>query len=132
MNLKHVNGVATNEGAIVDLGAEEKYYPTCYKCYRREIDKAMLGKLQSGSPTESLTLSQLQNSQPRENRAFKPICVLSSSPTLSGMPTSKRTGRPLAALAPPPQRRGVVGDPGGLKITIFARLGVLQLAPLLI
>src|SRR5690606_8039211 len=37
MNLKHVNGVATNEGPSVELGAEEKYFPTCYKCYRREV-----------------------------------------------------------------------------------------------
>ena len=46
MNLKHVNGLATNEGASVDLGAEEKYLPTCYRCYRQEIDKALLLKLQ--------------------------------------------------------------------------------------
>lgn len=46
MNLKHVNGVATNEGATVDLGADEKYFPACYRCYRREIDKGLLSKLQ--------------------------------------------------------------------------------------
>ncbi len=46
MNLKHVNGVATNEGPVVDLGAEEKYFPTCFNCYRREIDKGLLSKLQ--------------------------------------------------------------------------------------
>ena len=40
MNLKHVNGVAVAEGASVELGAEEKYLPTCYRCYRREIDKS--------------------------------------------------------------------------------------------
>lgn len=50
MNLKHVNGVATNEGASVDLGAEEKYFPTCYKCYCRELDKAQFLK---GKPTAS-------------------------------------------------------------------------------
>lgn len=42
MNLKHVNGVATCEGPSVDLGAEEKYFPTCYKCYRKEINKGIL------------------------------------------------------------------------------------------
>ncbi len=41
MNLKHVNGLATSEGASVELGAEEKYFPTCYKCYRTEIEKAL-------------------------------------------------------------------------------------------
>ncbi len=40
MNLKHVNGVATNEGPSIELGAEEKYFPTCYKCYARELDKS--------------------------------------------------------------------------------------------
>jgi thymidine kinase len=46
MNLKHVNGLATCEGPSVELGAEEKYFPTCYKCYRREIDKARIVRLQ--------------------------------------------------------------------------------------
>jgi thymidine kinase len=52
MNLKHVNGVATNEGAVIDLGADEKYFPTCYNCYRREIDKGLLTKLQ-GAPQKA-------------------------------------------------------------------------------
>lgn len=42
MNLKHVQGVATNEGVSIDLGAEEKYYAACYKCYRREIEAGLL------------------------------------------------------------------------------------------
>lgn len=41
MNLKHVNGVATNEGEAIELGAEEKYFPACYKCYTQEIRKAV-------------------------------------------------------------------------------------------
>lgn len=45
MNLKHVNGLATNEGPTVELGAEEKYFPACYRCYQREIEKALLSKL---------------------------------------------------------------------------------------
>jgi thymidine kinase len=48
MNLKHVNGLATSEGPSVELGAEEKYFPTCYKCYCREINK---GKARSASKT---------------------------------------------------------------------------------
>lgn len=44
MNLKHVQGVATNVGATIDLGTEEKYYPACYKCYRREIDASPMTK----------------------------------------------------------------------------------------
>jgi thymidine kinase len=46
VNLKHTNGLATNEGPTVDLGAEEKYFPACYKCYRREIEQGKLARLQ--------------------------------------------------------------------------------------
>ena len=42
MNIKHVNGKATCEGPAVELGAEEKYLPTCYKCYRRELEHSAL------------------------------------------------------------------------------------------
>lgn len=35
-NLKHVNGVATLEGPAVALGAEEKYFPACYACYKEQ------------------------------------------------------------------------------------------------
>jgi thymidine kinase len=49
VNLKHVNGVATNEGPTVDLGAEEKYFPACYRCYRAEIDKGLLSKIQGAA-----------------------------------------------------------------------------------
>lgn len=44
MNLKHVNGIATNVGPSVELGAEEKYFPACYKCYSKEIEKGLLMK----------------------------------------------------------------------------------------
>lgn len=47
MNLKHVNGIATNVGPTVELGAEEKYFPTCYQCYGREIEKAFSQKAKS-------------------------------------------------------------------------------------
>jgi thymidine kinase len=40
LNLKHVNGVADTKGPTVQLGAEEKYYPTCFHCYRREVASA--------------------------------------------------------------------------------------------
>jgi thymidine kinase len=32
-NLKHVNGKADTSGPVVQLGAEEKYYPCCFMCY---------------------------------------------------------------------------------------------------
>jgi thymidine kinase len=41
MNMKHVNGVATVEGPSIQLGAEELYYPACYRCYTKQIKKAM-------------------------------------------------------------------------------------------
>lgn len=50
MNLRYVNGHAVCEGPVVELGAEEKYFPACYKCYCREIDKGRLAQLQA-SPT---------------------------------------------------------------------------------
>jgi thymidine kinase len=37
MNLKHIGGVPTLQGASIDLGAEEKYYPACYACYREQL-----------------------------------------------------------------------------------------------
>jgi len=40
MNLKHVNGIAVDEGPSVELGAEEKYFPSCYKCYVAELKRA--------------------------------------------------------------------------------------------
>ena len=39
-NLKHVNGKADCTGPAVQLGAEEKYYPTCFPCYRRSLIEA--------------------------------------------------------------------------------------------
>ena len=36
-NLKHVNGVADCTGPAVQLGAEEKYFPTCFNCYRSSL-----------------------------------------------------------------------------------------------
>lgn len=42
MNLKHVNGVATNQGPSVDLGAEEKYVPACCRCYHIKIAQGLL------------------------------------------------------------------------------------------
>lgn len=43
-NLKHVNGVATLAGPAIDLGAEEKYYPACYSCYKSQISAAGVQK----------------------------------------------------------------------------------------
>lgn len=40
MNLKHSNGVATVEGPSVDLGAEEKYFPACWRCYTTQVEAA--------------------------------------------------------------------------------------------
>ncbi len=49
MNLKHVNGRATHEGPSVDLGAEEKYFPTCYKCYQKALNKGLLSAVLDSS-----------------------------------------------------------------------------------
>jgi thymidine kinase len=39
-NLKHVDGQATIDGAQVELGAEEKYLPSCHYCYSEQLNKA--------------------------------------------------------------------------------------------
>lgn len=46
-NLKHLNGIATLDGPSVQLGAEELYYPVCYGCYIKELDKSAKQKLQN-------------------------------------------------------------------------------------
>lgn len=40
LNLKHVNGLADTEGPAVQLGAEEKYFPCCFPCYRNSLNEA--------------------------------------------------------------------------------------------
>lgn len=40
LNLKHVNGVATVDGPSIQLGAEELFYPTCFKCYSSQVKSA--------------------------------------------------------------------------------------------
>lgn len=37
MSLKFLNGRATLEGPTIDLGAEEKYHPACFHCYREKL-----------------------------------------------------------------------------------------------
>jgi thymidine kinase len=36
-SLKHVNGRGSIAGPSVDLGAEEKYFPVCARCYEHEL-----------------------------------------------------------------------------------------------
>ncbi|MBM3207582.1 MAG: thymidine kinase [Chlamydiae bacterium] len=40
LNLRHVDGVACFDGPVVQLGTEERYYPTCYSCYADQIEKS--------------------------------------------------------------------------------------------
>jgi thymidine kinase len=54
MNLKHVNGIAVNEGPSVELGAEEKYLPSCYECYRTELQKSKLLRKQKTPALEGV------------------------------------------------------------------------------
>lgn len=37
VNIKHVAGKATLEGPTVQVGAEERYLPACYSCYKSQI-----------------------------------------------------------------------------------------------
>ena len=54
MNLKLVNGFAVDEGATIELGQEEKYLPTCYRCYSNAIINGRIHQDQ----TKSLFLSE--------------------------------------------------------------------------
>ncbi|MBI5346197.1 MAG: thymidine kinase [Chlamydiae bacterium] len=45
MNLKHVDGVATIDGPSIQLGCEELFYPSCYGCYRKQIEDGKMGKI---------------------------------------------------------------------------------------
>ncbi len=46
MNLKYVDGHAVDAGPSVELGAEEKYLPACFKCYQLELQKSLLDQTQ--------------------------------------------------------------------------------------
>ena len=47
MNLKHVNGIATVDGPSIQLGAEEMYFPTCYRCYKEQVNDGKRTKAKS-------------------------------------------------------------------------------------
>jgi thymidine kinase len=47
MNMKHVNGKVTITGPAIQLGAEEMYFPTCYTCYKKQIDEALSQRAES-------------------------------------------------------------------------------------
>lgn len=47
-NLKHVDGKATLDGPAVQLGAEEKYFPVCFKCYLKQTEEAKLQEQLAG------------------------------------------------------------------------------------
>jgi len=51
MNLKHVNGIATEEGPSIQIGAEEMYYPTCYSCYHQALHETKKSIKQSQAAT---------------------------------------------------------------------------------
>lgn len=64
LNLKHVNGVATNEGPSVDLGSEEKYFPVCYKCYKSQLSKATLHAVQDFALKKDLSNGSALTTRP--------------------------------------------------------------------
>lgn len=39
MNLKHIDGLPTLDGPTIHLGAEERYFPACYRCYTTQLTK---------------------------------------------------------------------------------------------
>ena len=61
MNLKHVNGKADTEGPAVQLGAEEKYFPTCFKCYRQQLNDAGQAPVSVWGPKTDVLYKHLPN-----------------------------------------------------------------------
>ncbi|MDJ0835661.1 MAG: thymidine kinase [Acidobacteriota bacterium] len=49
-NLKFLNGEPTLAGPSIDLGAEEKYLPACYRCYNLKLadERALAGATDGG------------------------------------------------------------------------------------
>ena len=62
MNLKHVNGKADTSGPAVQLGAEEKYFPCCFPCYKNSCN----AEGQSPSPywVESTEVDDIETDVP--------------------------------------------------------------------
>ncbi|GAB5412128.1 MAG: thymidine kinase [Chlamydiales bacterium] len=44
MNLRYIDGRPVVEGPVVFLGADEKYHPACYPCYRKQLQSALEAK----------------------------------------------------------------------------------------
>jgi thymidine kinase len=44
LNLKHVDGIANVSGPSIQLGGEETYLPSCYKCYILQLEE--VGEIQ--------------------------------------------------------------------------------------
>lgn len=53
-NMKYVNGIPTDKGPSVELGAEEKYHPACFKCYHSLLKDAKESKIEVFHPEEVL------------------------------------------------------------------------------
>lgn len=53
-NLKRVNGKAVIGGPVVDLGADEKYYPVCHAHYEKELRMAGLSLKEIAKKLENL------------------------------------------------------------------------------
>jgi len=52
VNLKHVNGLGTDEGPVIQLGCEELYFPACYSCYKVQIENSKKAKIKEELPVK--------------------------------------------------------------------------------
>jgi len=94
-NLKHVDGIADCTGPAVQLGAEEKYFPTCFDCYRESL----------------LSASQMPVDAHWEN-PYEVSSLASTSSSSSPLPTSNSD----AKLPPsPPSPTSVIDLAQGLE-----------------
>jgi hypothetical protein len=77
LNLKHVNGKADTKGPVIQLGAEEKYFPTCFHCYRREVGTA------DQSPVIEWSNDKVDSRMKPRSNSFAPAITAGVTPTKS-------------------------------------------------
>lgn len=54
LNLKHADGKAVMDGPIIEMGCEERYFPTCYSCYKEAILRSKAGSIEPESMNKVL------------------------------------------------------------------------------
>jgi thymidine kinase len=82
LNLKHVDGVADTTGPAVQLGAEEKYFPTCYNCYRNNLNEA------EGQIPVSVWSKQVEMAYLADKKSFSDASYMEQDTTTADSPAA--------------------------------------------